>query len=368
MKRFGLIFFLLLLGTWKLIAQAAPDTLLEDGPYLFYKDGKAIVKSISSGKVITYGADLIAVKFQEHPSWNFEVKLKPELVNEPSAYPAADKLLVLSDIEGEFAAFRSLLIANKVMDEHYNWLFGNGQLVIDGDLFDRGNEVPQYLWLLYKLDKEARKKGGYVHTLLGNHDIMNLSGDLRYLEAKYLKSAKVLGVPYMDFYTAQTELGRWLRTKNVIEKIGDKLFMHAGMSPKINALQLSIDDLNRKCRAYYGIDRHKLPEDLGVFFGADAPFWYRGYFMAPKATMATVDSTLHLYDCKQIIVGHTIIDKNVTMYYQGKVIGVDVDEHAGHRGAALFERDVWYKTDDKGKHERLIYKPENDQISKNEIQ
>ena len=83
-------------------------------------------------------------------------------------------MFVLSDIEGEFAAFKSLMQGNGIMDQNYKWTFGDGHLVICGDLFDRGNRVTEYLWLLYKLEDEAKAQGGYVHVILGNHDIMNL--------------------------------------------------------------------------------------------------------------------------------------------------------------------------------------------------
>jgi len=62
---------------------------------------------------------------------------------------SADTILFLSDVEGEFELLRHMLIANKVMDERYNWIFGTGELVINGDLFDRGMAVTQQLWLLY---------------------------------------------------------------------------------------------------------------------------------------------------------------------------------------------------------------------------
>lgn len=125
-----------------------------------------------------------AVTFSNHPDWNFTVSMKAKLEIEPSATKMPIKLFLISDVEGEFEGFRNLLISNNVMDENYNWTFGKGHMVICGDLFDRGNEVPECLWLIYKLEQGAKTKGGYVHTLLGNHDIMNLSGDLRYVQPK----------------------------------------------------------------------------------------------------------------------------------------------------------------------------------------
>lgn len=53
-------------------------------------------------------------------------------------------------------------------------------LMIIGDIFDRGKDVPQIFWLFYKLEEEAAKAGGHVSFILGNHEPMVLANDLRY--------------------------------------------------------------------------------------------------------------------------------------------------------------------------------------------
>lgn len=233
-----------------------------DGPYVLYKDHQIQVHRI----VVDNGEKQartevfpekdkskisLQIEFSEHPDWNFPVKLHTELRNEPVEFKQPDKILALSDIEGEFEAFRSLLIANKVIDRNYNWTFGKGHLVICGDLFDRGEDVPAVIWLLYKLEEDAIAKGGYVHTILGNHDIMNLSGDLRYVKPKYFDHARLMGLDYMSLYGADSEIGRWLRSKNLIEKIGDNICLHAGVSPDVNDLQMGLGEINKRCRPFY---------------------------------------------------------------------------------------------------------------------
>ena len=53
---------------------------------------------------------------------------------------------------------------------------------------------------------------------------MNMKNDFRYTRKKYLENAKLMGVEYYDLYKPNTELGRWLATKNILEKIGDYIF------------------------------------------------------------------------------------------------------------------------------------------------
>lgn len=361
----------------QLSGQSSPDSSiaqLQDGPYVFYQNGEITMFSVRDhvADSITWSiTEKTKTKITVFPAGlrnrSFSLHLRDSLRPEPSVYPAPEKLFVLSDIEGEFDVFKALLVKSRIMNKRYHWTFGSGHLVICGDLFDRGKNVVPYLWLLYKLEDEAKQKGGYVHTILGNHDIMNLSGDYRYVDPKYFESAKMLGREYKQLFAADTELGRWLRTKNIIEKIGDRLFLHGGISPAVNASGRPVEDINQSCRPWYDGNRKNIPEELQVFFGREGLFWYRGYFLDPRASMNTVDSTLSIYNCKQVIVGHTIINKNIAAYYGGKVIGLDVNAHEGQGAALLISGDKLYTTDKKGKRNLLQYRPENDRIDEKDI-
>jgi hypothetical protein len=125
----------------------------------------------------------------DKPGKHFSLKLKPSLYNEPSDFENPDKILAISDIEGNFLALIEILFSNKVIDKYLNWTFGDSHLVIAGDCFDRGEQVVECLWLIYALEDKARRKGGYVHFILGNHEIMNLNGDWRYIHPKYAQSS-----------------------------------------------------------------------------------------------------------------------------------------------------------------------------------
>lgn len=328
-----------------------------DGPYILPSVGRTVSYSITDNvlKADTLKpGQSVYVRFTDHKDWDFSFKLHKTIPVPPAEYISPRKLIILSDIEGEFEAFRELMIGNRVIDKKYNWTFGKGHLVICGDLFDRGKDVMPYLWLLYKLEEDAAKNGGYVHVLLGNHDVMNMAGDLRYVAPKYQASAKLIGVDYLKLIGADTEIGKWLRSKNAIEKIGDKLFLHGGISPKINSLNLSLKAVNEKCRGYYGIPNKQLDEDGRLFMGSNGPFWYRGYFGKNSTLISTVDSTLKNFSANQIVVGHTITAENIASYYDRKVIGVDVDEHHGRHKALLYSNGEYVVVDEKGKKYPLM--------------
>lgn len=371
-----LLWFLLLVNCAK-AQKTLPVTV--DGPYVSYHDGRIYVATINKDDDLLFPVKdsypdtqkniTLNVVPEGHADWAFKVKLKPVIENGASVYPESGKTLFISDIEGEFAGFRKILLVAKVIDTQYHWTFGKNALVIAGDLFDRGKDVLPELWLLYKLEDEAKAAGGKVHVILGNHDIMNLSGDHRYTDGKYFKNAWLLGTDCTALFGKDTELGRWLRSKNLVEKIGDVLVLHGGISPEVTQAALPLDQLNALCRPYYDQPYRNIPANSRVFFsGKTSPFWYRGYFRQPKISAAGLDSTLSLYGCKQILVGHTIIKaRGVAIYLGGKVIGVDVDEHRGQTAAALLENGKWYIVNVKGRKKRLNYRPENDRIKQSDI-
>ncbi len=283
--------------------------------------------------------------------------------------PMPSKLFVVSDIEGELDGFQTLLSSAEITDKNNYWKFGKGHLVICGGLVDRGPKVFELIEFLMRLEKDASVKGGYVHVILGNHDIMNLSGDYRYVNKRYFdETTRKPRQSYLDSIAKGSAIGDWLRSKNIIEKLGNMLFLHAGISPEILNLGYSIDELNEACRPFYDVKQKELPPDRKMLFGANSPFWYRGYFMNPKASTALVDSTLKEYDVKYIVVGHTILKRNIASYYGGKVIGIDVDRHKGENYGLFYQKGKWTIADKTGHRIPLKYKPENDVISDKDIE
>ena len=140
------------------------------------------------------------------------------------------KIAALSDVHGQYDVTIKLLQENKIIDKENNWAWGDGHLVIVGDVFDRGDQVTEILWLVHKLERQAEDAGGKVHLLLGNHEIMVLTGDLRYLHKKYRYTMAVFKRPLDSLLHKDTYLGAWLRTKPIAISINDMAFVHGGFS------------------------------------------------------------------------------------------------------------------------------------------
>ncbi|HEX7902583.1 MAG TPA: metallophosphoesterase [Chitinophagaceae bacterium] len=331
-----------------------------DGPYVFYKNDQVYVKYISEengNKTLQQDSSALSAKkdilLQVNtgvPGKVFTVKLKENLHDEPSDYSTPAKQLILSDIEGNFGAFTKLLQANGVVDTGYNWIFGNGHLVLIGDFVDRGEMVTEVHWLIYSLEEKAKAAGGYVHYILGNHEIMNMSGDLRYLNAKYKTSAALMNENFESVYGEQSELGRWLRTKNIMEKIGHNLFMHAGISNEMNEADISLKKINSLSRPFYADTTYTYPDErLHIIYGDNGPFWYRGYYKEDKTGMEdVVDKTLSLYNVKHIFTGHTIVSDVISVWYDGKIINTDLHHAGGKSEAVLIEGKNYFRVNTKG--------------------
>lgn len=338
---------------------------INDGPYVFYEGGQLSSYSIIEGRPIkaNFPENRMTVTLKVRTDIigrTFEVRLKPGLGYELSNYEMPNELIAISDIEGNFDSFRKLLQSTEVIDEKLNWCFGKGHLVLVGDFVDRGDMVTEVLWLIYKLEWEAYEAGGHVHFILGNHEMMNLNGNFRYTHPKYKQSAKLIGKELVELYSDHTELGQWLRTKNVIEKIGNNLFVHAGISQKVNELNLPIHDISYRIHSYYNRDTQLVWDSQlangqhEVLVSGLGPLWYRGYYNEKEPGFNVIDSTLKQYQVFKIITGHTVVADTISTWHQGKVINIDTKHSDGNGEALLIENNNYYRINSNGERFRLF--------------
>jgi len=344
----GLIIFTLLAGTLfpgEVLAEATPQLSgNNDGPYIIYDGENATIlrlqKSVGGAQLVSENktvADLRAKEIEvvpdsEFPPFSFKLF---DYSADPAYVEAPKKIVAFSDLEGNFADFVRILIASGVMKEDYSWNFGKNHMVFNGDLFDRGTDVMALMWLCYKLDHESRLAGGRVHIILGNHEEMNLRGDIRYVDKRYTAFAAQAGIEYTKLFDENSEIGRWLRTKNGVTIIGKTLFVHGGISMEIDNLGVDPQQINDIVRANLGKDKTTLDHTASIIWGTSGTFWHRGlvladekYFSVPTEKMKGI---LDNFGVKRIVVGHSIVSE-ITALHGGKVIAVDVD-HPENRDA-----------------------------------
>lgn len=304
------------------------------------------------------------------------------LLASPAALPAQDqfagveRIVAVGDVHGDLAPFLTVLRQAGVIDQKNRWIGGRTHLVQTGDVPDRGPDTRAILDLLQDLERQARKAGGRVHALIGNHEAMNILGDLRYVvpgeyeafrtdrsavlrERAYLALAdsarrsdpiyrreweaeRPLGwVEHRMAYEGKGSYGDWIRGNNAVIRIDDFLFLHGGIGPKYADWPLA--RLNQAVR-----------EDLGAGAGAptgiaedsDGPLWYRGLATGNEAALAEhVDRVLAAFEVRHIVIGHTVTAGTVMTRFGGKVILIDVglaSVYGGPPAALVIERGVPY--------------------------
>ena len=286
-----------------------------------------------------------------------------------------DRVVAIGDLHGDYASYEKSLEAAGIINARGQWIGGETHLVQLGDIPDRGDDTLKIIAHLKKLADEARKKGGWVHTLLGNHEAMNTYGDLRYVTAgdfaafagrdskkwrdayydKVLADIKEhdperfasLPADFRDTWNASHPLGwvehqrgwnpkwnpkgeyfEWALQDQVAVQINDLVFLHGGISGAY--CQNTLASLTEMARAALRLGDPVTPS---VLSDQNGPLWYRGLAgVEPVAAPETVKAILEHLSAHHIVIGHTPTHGAIWPRYSGQVIQVDTGMSAFYGG------------------------------------
>lgn len=341
MKKISLLCVLILFISGKIVGDEKTRPLSPDGPYLFYNADSSVrmIQIYNDGHIkdtICYNIpDSLNIEIHDTQgkyNFNFTISSNINDILIPAyKYKQADSIFVISDIHGRLDLFVELLVSHNIIDKNLQWNFGSNQLLILGDIFDRGDDVTQIFWLVVKLEQEAKKTGGSVSFILGNHETMILAGDIRYATEKYRLVSDTLNLALNELYAKNTWLGKWIASKNTIEISGDYMFVHAGISEDLCDKYKDpaiVNGVIRNNLFYSKQQKKEMSDTVKFMFGNKGPVWYRGMVRNEQKYNPITDSALKKikkqYNVKHIIVGHTIMD-DVCEFFNGSVIAVNVD-------------------------------------------
>ena len=190
---------------------------------------------------------------------------------------AQERIVAIGDVHGSFLQFVGILRQIGLIDADRRWVGGSATLVQTGDVPDRGPRTRECLDLLMTLEQQAPQANGKVIPLLGNHEVMDMLGDFRYVSRedyasfadersearreeayreyrtyvdahprrrraygaddpaarrKWMEEHPVGFFEFRDAFGPHGFYGRWLRTHDAVAQVEDVIFLHGGLSPK----------------------------------------------------------------------------------------------------------------------------------------
>lgn len=196
----------------------------------------------------------------------------------PAAQQNDGRIVAIGDIHGALESMTAILQSARLIDAQHRWIAGRTRLVQTGDFLDRGASVREVMELLMRLEDEARRAGGRVEVLFGNHEGMNVLRDVRDVSTEAFTSfvdrnsesrrvraftahatiARRAGeelnrtewfrkhppgfIEYLEALGPSGRFGRWIRSRKVVTEVDGTIFMHAGIPVQSAS---SLEEINR---------------------------------------------------------------------------------------------------------------------------
>lgn len=288
--------------------------------------------------------------------------LSTGLISGQDVFSGVKRIVAVGDVHGGYSEFVTLLRQAAIIDSNNKWIGGATHLVQLGDVLDRGADSRKVLELLTSLESPAKRAKGRVHALLGNHEAMNMYGDLRYVssgeyaafqtkessemrerayealadparkdDAAYRKEwdrEHPLGwVEHRQAFAPNGIYGKLFVQRKIAVKINDMLFLHGGIGPKYASMPL--EEMNEKARIEL-----KGSAPMDVVTDTEGPLWYRGLASSPEESLTgLVNQVLQNFDVKRIILGHTPTQGAIMPRFDGRVLLVDVGLSSLYNGS-----------------------------------
>jgi hypothetical protein len=247
-----------------------------------------------------------------------------------SAALAGNRVVAIGDLHADPEAAQTTLRIAGLMDEQGHWTGGTSVLIQTGDVTDKGPSSSGVAKLLSRLQLEAPKSGGKVIGVLGNHEMMNWTGDWRGVTPADLSEFESPAARMNDL-KKDGAMGRWILGTRMVVIHDGVLYCHGGVSAEM--AEMGADRLTAIKATDVTIESNL------TLFGGDGPMWYRGYLLNSE-TEACAEATkvLSKLGVERMVVGHTTQrDGRIRSRCGGTILGIDtgISGYAGHNFAAL---------------------------------
>ena len=302
-------------------------------------------------------------------------------IAQPAPGSQPQRIVSVGDLHGDYQAWIEIASRAGLIDRRNRWAGGSAVLVQTGDITDRGPDSLKIIRHLMRLQGQARRSGGRVVVVLGNHEAMNMTDDLRYvhpgefaafanadsesLRRRIYEANKVtIAAAYRSANPAMTdaairdawlaanppgklehqaawsprgELGRWTMANPAVARIGDTVFAHGGIS--IRYAGVPVDQINRLAAAALA---SRTADPTAIINDQFGPLWYRGYVTraaeseAPAAAPGPapvapaypspeeeLTAVLRSTGAKRMVIAHTPNRAGIAILYGGRLALID---------------------------------------------
>ena len=285
----------------------------------------------------------------------------------PCDIQTTERVVAVGDVHGAFDNFVAILRAAQVIDNRNRWSGQRTVLVQTGDILDRGPDSRKAIDLLRRLERDAQRAGGRVVSLLGNHELMRLVSDWRYVSAgeieafktgdstqlreqvharlseqaaqrakaegreydaaayreSFLKEVPLGMIELRQAFGPQGEYARWVRERPTVARINGVLFLHGGISP--DTAPLGCEGINAAVSKE--LAALPPPEQAASLMASSetGPLWYRGLALQKEEEVAPLlPGILEQMKARAVVIGHsTVLPGRIVARLGGRVILID---------------------------------------------
>ena len=287
-------------------------------------------------------------------NFNIEWNKNCNNIDEPKyKYNAVKRVIAIGDIHGDYNILIDLLKLSKVIDNNHYWCGGNTYVIQLGDQIDgcrpsyinnnckkpslyaaRDIDILNYMT---KLNIQANVVGGKVISLLGNHELMNVDGNMDYVTYEELiqfsnnssKNRLIEGTENRrKLFSRGNEYAKMLGcTRKVSVIIGNTLFVHGGIIEEISE-KYDLNDINKLMTLYLfnTFEGTQVDNYNEIYTKTESsPLWTRFYSTIKSSSICDniYKNVMKKLNIERIIVGHTVLKSNKNNICDNKIIFAD---------------------------------------------
>jgi hypothetical protein len=298
---------------------------------------------------------------------------------------APERIVAIGDLHADVSAWRAIARHAGLMDTAGRWTGGRTFLVQMGDIPDRGPDSVSIVRDLMRLQREAERAGGRVIVLVGNHEAMLMTGDLRYVsEGEYasfadrnsprrreqiyranrdaieqhfrrldptmerdairgawMEATPLGSVELQAAWHPKGWIGQWVLRNPAVARIGDTLFVHGGISSAY--ADWPVERINAAvARALEA--REQGPDS--IINSPDGPLWYRGFARRAGQEAGDAADTLPMeqqlqavltqFGARRKVIAHTPHISGILLLHDGRLARIDTGISAVYGGVPSY--------------------------------